>query len=384
MNLRDKLNMMGAPKPKVKPQAAPPAGCYHTCHVHELSEFPGCFDIGRAEVMLMQGEEMPEDFGPLRILYLDTETTGFQGAGTVAFIIGAGYLTEDGFQVHQFVLRDYPEEPAQLQALDALLERFDVLCTFNGRTFDVPLLRTRYLMNRMKPALLEKPHIDLLHIARRVFKLRLKQCNLGHLEEALLGQPRENDLPGSEAPGRFFAYLKTGEFHLLDEVLEHNEQDIASLCTLLSYMCQVYRQPEQLSFSEDVYAMGIALERMHHPEEARRCYHLVSGRYHAPSQLRLAQSWRRSGDPQASKDIYLRMLALHEGGVHPYIALAKHYEHQERDIPAALDMTRRAMMLLAEPSLLDDEDTMKTRDALQKRYERLLLRLSRQNGNAPS
>lgn len=380
MNLRDKLNLMGSPKPKSQPQAAPPADCYRTCHTHELSEFPGCFDIGRAEVMLMQGEEMPEDFGPLRILYLDTETTGFQGAGTVAFIIGAGYLTEDGFQVHQFVLRDYPEELAQLRALDALLQDFDVLCTFNGRTFDVPLLRTRYLMNRMKPTLLEKPHIDLLHIARRVFKLRLKQCNLGHLEEALLGQPRENDLPGSEAPGRFFAYLKTGEFHLLDEVLEHNEQDIASLCTLLSYMCRVYRQPEQLAFSEDVYAMGVALERMHHPEEARRCYHLVSGRYRASSQLRLAQSWRRSGDVQASKDIYLRMIARREGGVHPYIALAKHYEHQARDIPAALDMTRRAMMLLSEPSLLDDEETISTRAELQKRYDRLRLRQARQRG----
>lgn len=370
MNLREKLNLMGG-APKAAPKKPPPDECYHCCHEHSLEEFPGWMDIERNVVMLMQHEEMPTNLDPRRILYLDTETTGFQGAGTVAFLIGVGYLTEDGFAVHQYVMRDYPEETAQLRALDAMLKRFDVLCTFNGRSFDVPLLRTRYLMNRMKPDALEKPHIDLLHIARRVFKLRLRQCRLIDLEEALLGQPRVDDLPGSEAPGRFFAYLQTGEFHLLDDVLEHNEQDIASLCTLLAYMCRVYQWPEQLCFTEDVYAMGVALERMRHPEEARRCYQLATGRYHAPGQLRLAQSYRRAGELESARDVWLRMIARREGGVQPYVELAKHYEHRERDVASALDMTRCAMMLLAEPSLLDDAETVRMRGELQKRYERL-------------
>ena len=371
MNLRDKLNMMGSAKPRPRPQLPPEAGCLTLCHTHGLREFPGGFDIDRESVMLMQGEEMPAVLDPCRILYLDTETTGFQGAGTVAFIIGAGYLRPDGFRVRQFVLRDYPEEPAQLRALEELLADFDVLCTFNGRSFDVPLLRTRFLMNRMRPGALEKPHIDLLHIARRVFRLRLRQCSLGHLEEALLQRPRDHDLPGSEAPGRFFAYLKTGDFHLLDEVLVHNEQDIASLCTLLGYMCTVYRQPEQLAFPEDVLSMGTALERMRHPEEARRCYHLCSGRCRVQGQLRLAQSYRRSGEREEAVSVWQRMIARREGGIQPYVELAKHYEHRARDVDAALDMTRRAMLLLAEPSLLDDEVTVQARADLQKRYDRL-------------
>ena len=147
--------------------------------------------------MLMQEEDLPQPFDPRRVLYLDTETTGFQGSGTVAFIIGAGFITGEGFEVRQYIMRDYPEEPDQLNRLKALLEGFDTLCTFNGKSFDVPLLRSRFLMNRLRDTAFDKPHIDLLHIARRVWKLRLKQCSLGRLEEEILGQPRHDDLPGA-------------------------------------------------------------------------------------------------------------------------------------------------------------------------------------------
>lgn len=374
MNLRDKLNAVGG-KPKPKPQARTEKRCdecWQTVHMHPLDEFPGCFEVGRQAVMLMQNDDMPQTLDPRRILYLDTETTGFLGAGTVAFMVGLGCLTDGGFEVRQLVMRDYPEEAALLRELEAVVSRFDVLCTFNGRTFDLPLLRTRFLMNRIRTDCLEKPHIDLLHIARRVFRMRLQTCNLGRLEEVVLGKPRLRDLPGSEAPQRYFAYLKTGEFHLLDEVLEHNEQDIASLCTLLSHMCRMYCRPEQISFAEDVLSMGVALDRMHHPEEARRCYHLVTpGKYHAQSQLHLAQNFRRSGQRDKAREVWTEMIGRREGGVKPYIELAKHYEHVERDYGRALALTRQAIARMAEPTLLDSEETEQLRDELQKRYERL-------------
>jgi len=348
MNLRDKLNAIsGQPKPKAP---APPKvyDCWQVSHTHPLEEFPGAFEVTREAVLLMQGEEMPEDFDPRRILYLDTETTGFQGAGTVAFMIGAGWLTEQGFEVRQYVMRDYPEEKAQLQALQQLLERFDVLCTFNGRTFDLPMLRTRFLMNRMKPDCLEKPHIDLIHIARRVWKLRLRHCSLSHLEEAILGRGRTDDLPGSEAPKRFFAMVQTGEIHLIDEVLAHNEQDVASMCTLLAHMHRMYVAPERITHAEDVYSMGVALEWLHHPEEARRCYRLVhAGRMHAVGQLRLASSYRRDGDRESARNVWQGMIGRNEGGATPYIELAKYYEHTQRDPQSALMLTRRAMAMLA-------------------------------------
>ena len=140
-------------------------------------------------------------------------------------------------------------------------------------------------------------------------------------------------------------------------------------------MAWLYEYPEQVAFGEDVFSMGVALERMKHPEEARRCYRLATGKMKTPGQLRLARSYRRAGDRNQAREIWQAMVIRHEGGVEPYIELAKHYEHVEKDIPAALEMTRRALMLLAEPSLLDSEAVQTTRNALQYRYDRLKGRL---------
>ena len=379
LNLRDKLRAINTPK-KPKPEAPVQrfTDCWKKETLRSLDEFPRAFDLKRETVMLMQGEELPSPLDPARILYLDTETTGLAGgAGTVAFEVGVGFLTEGGFVIRQYVMRDYPEEKFMLRELEALLEDFDVICTFNGKTFDLPLLRDRFLMNRMDPDCLDLPHIDLLHIARRVWKLRLKRCNLSRLEELVLGMPRLGDLPGSEAPQRYFTFLRTGEFGLLYEVLTHNEQDIASLCVLLNHMSWLYEHPEQAAFGEDVFSMGTALEKLHHPEEARKCYRLVThGSMRAQGQLRLAASYRRAGSRSEARQVWLDMIARREGGVTPYIELAKHYEHAERDIPAALDMTRRAIARMAEPTLFDDPSVQATRNALQYRYDRLKRRLA--------
>lgn len=377
MNLRDKLKAVSA-APKPAQPVKQFTDCYLRTEERDLGDFPHAFDVRRETVMLMQGEDMPGDFDIRRVLFLDTETTGFMGAGTVAFLIGVGWITDEGFTVRQYLMRDYPEEKFQLERLVDDLARFDVVCSFNGRSFDVPLLRDRFLMNRMKPTCLEKPHIDLLHIARRVWKLRLKKCNLGHLEEAVLGICRVGDIPGAEVPQRFFNYLKTGQFALLNEVIEHNAQDIASLCVLLAHMAHMYEHPEEARYGEDVFSMGVALEHMKHPEEARKCYRLaMNGCMRTQGQLRLAVNYRRAGDRSQAKEIWQAMVIRHEGGVTPYIELAKHYEHVEKDIPSALEMTRRAMMLLAEPTLFDTEAVQETRNAVQYRYDRLKSRLSK-------
>ena len=383
MNLRDKLNAISRPKVKITVtptgESEPPKPTFTACWKTESTHTPAAYPLQRETVMLMQGEDMPEAFAAERILYLDTETTGLAGAGTVAFEVGLGWQDEAGFHVRQLVMRDYPEERFLLEEIIRVAEGFDVICTFNGKTFDLPLLRNRFIMNRIRTDCLDKPHIDLLHIARRVWKLRLRRCNLTNLEEALLGIPRVDDLPGAMVPERFFSYLKTGDFHLLDDVLEHNEQDIVSLQNLLCHMCRMYENPEQLRFDEDIFSMGVALDRFRHTEEARRCYRLAGGEMHAQSQERLAASYRRSGEKDAAAEIWQEMIARHEGGVTPYVELAKYYEHQKRDIPAALDTVRRAIAMLSEPSLFEDASVQEARNALQYRYDRLKRKQSRQD-----
>ena len=390
MNLRDKLRAVGGTPEGNRKEDAGRAGepekkdCRHLAVYRPMDEFPGALTVRRETLEKMSGTELPEAFDPRRILYLDTETTGLAGSGTVAFLVGAGYLTDEGFEVHQFLMRDYDEETAMLRHVEAGLNRFDMICTFNGAAFDLPLLEGRLLMNRFRrDCLLGKPHIDLLQAARRIWKKRLGKCNLVRLEEMVLETPRTDDLPGSEVPKRFFEYLKTRQDSLLDEILKHNAQDIASLCVLLTHMAGMYESPETIRHSEDVYSMGRALERFHHPEEARRCYQLARrGRTGGEAGLALGQSYRRAGRREQAVQVWKEMIDSRQGGVQPYIEMAKILEHQQRDYAGALEMTERALMLISGERLKPDRTVQETENAIQYRRLRLKRKLSaRANGN---
>ena len=141
MNLRDKLRAVGGTGGNARPAAESVfTYCRHFAVYRPAEEFPGAETLDAETLRMMSGKDIPMPLDPRRILYLDTETTGLGGSGTVAFLVGMGFLTEQGFEVHQFLMRDYPEESFLLQHVAAGLEKFDVLCTFNGTTFDVPLL----------------------------------------------------------------------------------------------------------------------------------------------------------------------------------------------------------------------------------------------------
>ena len=377
MNLRDKLRAVGGTAAgRPADTAEQNRDCRHFAVYRPEEEFPGARELTRDTLSLMSEKEMPADFDPRRILYLDTETTGLGGSGTVAFLVGMGYLTDSGFEVHQFLMRDYPEEPYLLKHVAAGLGKFDVLCTFNGTTFDVPLLESRFLMNRMDRSCLDLPHLDLLHMCRRLWKLRLGRCNLGRLEEVILGQPRTDDIPGSEVPERYFTYLKTKRMELLEDVLKHNAQDIVSLCVLLNHMADLYLHPEKIRFSEDVYSMGRALERINRTENARRCYRLARrGRMGDSAGTALAMSYRRSGDREQAAEIWREMVRERRGGVQPYVELAKYEEHVRRDPKAALDWTEKGLFLLSEPTLREGGTVQEAKNELQYRRQRLLRKL---------
>ena len=380
MNLRDKLRAVGGEHGKTaRPQREQSEDCRHFAVYRPLEEFPGAEGLTGETLSLMTEKEMPENLDPRKILYLDTETTGLGGSGSVAFLVGMGYLTEDRFEVHQFLMRDYPEEPHLLRHVAAGLGKFDAVCTFNGAAFDIPLLESRFLMNRMDRSCLEMPHLDLLHLCRRLWKLRLGRCNLGRLEEVILGRPREEDLPGSEVPARYFAYLKTRQEELLKDVLEHNAQDIASLCVLLNHMAYLYLHPEKIAFSEDIYSMGRALEKTRHPEEARRCYTLArEGRMGTDAGRALAASHRRSGEREEAARVWREMIACRQGGAEPYIELAKYEEHVRKDPAAALRLTEQALALLSEPGLENGFAVQEAKNEVQYRYQRLKRKLKEQ------
>lgn len=335
-NLRDRLKSIAQKAPQ-EAAASPPPECRVVESWHET---PGADSIPPDILRLFLGEE-----GGKRLLFLDTETTGLgTGAGTVAFMVGIGVLRPGGqLLVRQYTMRDYDEEEDLLQRLLGDLAEADALVTYNGKSFDAPLLRSRLAMHRLRPSPLELPHIDLLHIARRVYKKRLKRCTLGDMEREVLGIFRQGDLPGALAPEYWFRFLKEGDMALIEEIERHNRQDIASLALLLKSLADAYTRPEMLSHQEDLFSVGKAMERLGEEGRARMYYQAAGQRSEAL--LALARIHRRNARPEDA--IPLLQQAAELGGteaVYAMVELSKLYEHRIRQYPEALRWVDEALI----------------------------------------
>jgi hypothetical protein len=174
--------------------------------------------------------------------YFDTETTGLStGAGTVIFLAGVARLDGARVSVRQYLLPDYPHEPALLRALAADLAASPRMVTYNGRGFDLPMLAARMTFHGLyrEQATLPPAHDDLLPDARRLFRRPLGGARLADVEAGVLGVRRTSDCPGSEVPLRYFGYLRGGSPDILAEVLDHNFQDVVSLVMLEAELCRL-------------------------------------------------------------------------------------------------------------------------------------------------
>ena len=329
--------------------------------------------------------ELPADLlGPLsgnesppcpsaRWAFLDTETTGLAGgSGTYAFLIGVGRITPEGFRVRQFFMRDLGEEASLLWSLTAHLEQFDVLVTYNGKTYDQPLLETRFRMARARPPFSRLAHLDLLHGARRLWKLRLDSCRLVDLEQQILGVEREGDLPGEMIPYVYFEYLRTQQAWRVVPIFHHNAVDILTTACLTAIVPFAYREPNTTLFVHGADHIGLArwFLRAEEHEQAvglmRRAIDLG-----LPDELLFRTLWdvaaleRRLGRTEASLAVLTDLAASRNPFRVPALeALAKHYEHRERNYGMALEMISSAR------ALADS-------DALKKRQDRIERRLAK-------
>jgi uncharacterized protein YprB with RNaseH-like and TPR domain len=167
---------------------------------------------------------------PRRWVFVDTEATGLGGwAGNLAFVMSFGWFEDEDFVIEQIVVRGYEEEAASLHYASRVARRFGAVVTFNGRSFDAPLLRARARMNGLDAVLGDMAHIDLLPASRRTFGHRLADSRLQTLERELLGVHRVDDLPGHEVPKAWFEYQHTADARPLLGVLKHNEIDVLTL-----------------------------------------------------------------------------------------------------------------------------------------------------------
>lgn len=339
---------------------------------------------------------MPEDLpafladgsssAPKSWAFVDCETTGLSGGtGTLAFLVAVGRPVNDGFLIRQFFLAEPADEQALLEAIEQSLEGVDVLWTYNGKCFDLPLLETRFRFWRREVDWDRFAHVDLLVPTRVLFRRRIGDCSLSNLEERILKVARIEDLPGAEVPAVYFEYLQTGRSPRLHRVFEHNRVDVLSLAVYAAYLWHVFdpEHSERLSYPEDVLSLARYFYRRREWGVALACLEdaetFALGReleveYH---RIRAFLHKRRRDYERAS--LHFQMLAAHPeaDNIAALEELAKYHEHRLRECRQALKLTERAITL-AERELIFNSDGKAARNlpALHHRRARLQRKLA--------
>lgn len=320
-----------------------------------------------------------------RTAFLDTETTGLAGgSGTYAFLIGIGRLEGDCFQVRQFFMRHPGEEEAQLAAAAEWLEGCEGLVTFNGRSFDMPLLATRCVLHRRRPFLDGAPHLDLLPAARRVWRRRLERCNLTSLEREIFGDERQDDVPGWLIPYRYFRYQQDGDARPLVGIFHHNLLDILTMVSLTARLARAWQLPEEtLAHGLDWLSLARRYEAAGEPARAiAACEGALARGLAAAEALearqQMAQVARRAGDWGQARAVWEALVQDGAGGrLFPYEELAKYWEHRARpaDLGRALALSREAQEQLAAGRLQPLRGRRRAGQDLAHRIARLERRL---------
>jgi len=297
------------------------------------------------------GDKRISEIDIRKTVFLDTETTGLSGgAGTFIFLIGLGYFTENQFCVRQYFMRDYDEEQALLSALNELLLKFESVITYNGKSFDLPLMETRFIMSGMEMNLKNPAHLDLLYPVRRLWKRRLENCSLSTVEREILGVYRENDVPGYLVPEIYFRYLRTGDARDIKGVFEHNLQDILSLVVLTAKINDFFKEPLNKNFYPlDIFSLGKIYDKRKeyikssfYYNEALKC-NLPEEEFLETLKLISFVYKRQEKWEEAEKAWKETINKSREFIYYPYEELAKYYEHHLKDYKKAEEVVDEAL-----------------------------------------
>jgi uncharacterized protein YprB with RNaseH-like and TPR domain len=326
---------------------------------------------------------------PERWLFLDTETTGLSGGtGTYAFLIGLAWWDAGGLQVEQLFLRDFSEEYSLLHELAARIAERPVLVTFNGKTFDWPLLESRFTMTRSIKVPQLSAHLDLLHPARALWKLRLGSVRLVELERQVLdasrlGWHREDEVISSLIPQLYFDYLRGGSPYPLAGVLKHNQMDLRGLAALYGKINSLLDEREAAlagTDSLDLFGLSRFLTRR---GETDRAHSVCSQARNAglPAVFRsqatreLAFLAKRRGDAEAASSLWHELVNDPQDGVVACEQLAIHYERREKDYDRAIEFTQLALLKLFRQRMPSRDPSSVARTA--RLQEKLTCRLDR-------
>lgn len=310
-------------------------------------------------------------------LFLDTETSGLAGGtGTFAFLIGVGFVEEDCFRVTQFLLRNPLGEAAMLEELAVLAAGRRDLVTYNGGSFDLPLLETRFALNGVASPFRNARHLDLLHPARRLFKPRHENARLSTLERELLEVERDDDIPGDRIPQVFFDFLRYGHHPAMESVLAHNRYDIVTLAALALRALERMDVDWHSDDPADLHGAGHHFWRRGESEVAiplleRALSAGLSGRNRDRCLLDLGERRKQLGDWSGAIELWGRVDVVDSRErLDVLVWLAKHEEHQRKDPARALTHVEDALERLPRIEM-GPETSRRYRKELERRAARL-------------
>jgi uncharacterized protein YprB with RNaseH-like and TPR domain len=285
-----------------------------------------------------------------KAVFLDTETTGLAGGtGTVPFLIGLGYFSNDGFRIEQFFMRDYHEEQAVLYAVQNKLRDSAAIVSYNGKGYDLNILSARFILARMNNPADNLPHLDLLFSVRRLWRRRIHDCSLTNVERSILSFHRENDIPSFLIPSIYFNYLRDRNANPLVSIFQHNRLDITALAALSGIIGRIYQDPKHnLTHSLDFYSLGRALENLTCFEEASQCYrealnYSISHEQEEDLLEKLGFSLKRSDDWDQAVKVWEHMILTYPHRLSAYEELAKYHEHRTRQYENAIQVVHSAL-----------------------------------------
>jgi len=326
---------------------------------------------------------------PEKWLFLDTETTGLSGGtGTYAFLIGIAWWDSGGLQLEQFMMRDFSEEHSVLLELGARIAERPVLVTFNGKTFDWPLLESRYLMTRCIRVPELAAHLDLLHPARAVWKLRLGSVRLVELERHVLDAPRlgwtrEDDVPSSMIPQFYFDYLRGRSPLPLAGVVRHNGMDLRGLAALYGKLNALLDcQDREATHALDLFGLSRYLHRRGERMKAESACVAARDRglplpFDAQARRELAQMAKRRGEYAAAATMLEELLEDDECRAGALEELALYHERRTKDYGKALQYGRKGLQELRAKNAASRYGISSASAADQRRQERLVRRVAR-------
>ncbi len=317
-------------------------------------------------------------------LFIDLETTGLSGGtGVVPFLVGMGYYRDDKFYVSQYFLGEMGEEERMIQELGQFFTEmnFQSVVSYNGKGFDMPLLETRFILHRQPFLLSELPHLDFLFSARSLWRHKHENCRLFHLAREVVNADRAEDIPSAEIPWRYFQYLNTGNFDLIEPILYHNQEDILSLLGVVVAGALVFSEKREEGFVDamDLYGAGKIMEKLGEVEKSLDFFQKaldgeLSDEVTLEAKKKISYHFKKNQDWEKAVMMWKEMTSAETASLGQLLSfreLAMYLEHKEKKLEEAREVAEEGFVMSMGFSSYYEKD-------FAHRLERLKLKIQRQ------